>query len=146
MADSTREFSQEYWRPAPTPGNQFPVHGFQAHGNEEFCTICGTPYTAGARFCHLCGICREDDLHVKTRSPIIDWLDIDKIRQHAGLSTTSLVLVLAAAVFLLATVLIGLVYSTSTVAEWQAVQIWRVEWLLATVVALLAAMLFKTKT
>jgi hypothetical protein len=39
----------------------------------------------------------------------------------------------------------GLIYSTSTLAEWQAVQTWRIEWLLATGVALLAAMLFKSK-
>jgi formate/nitrite transporter FocA (FNT family) len=46
---------------------------------------------------------------------------------------------------MLATVLTGLIYNTSTIAEWQAVQTWRVEWLLATIGALLAALLFKAK-
>ena len=73
----------------------------------------------------------------------MDWLDLDHIRELTGLSTIPLVLVLAAAVFMLASVMTGLVYNTSTIAEWQAVQTWKVEWLLATVVALLAAMLFK---
>ena len=75
----------------------------------------------------------------------MDWFDLDVIRTQSGLSTVSLVFVLAAAIFLLATVMTGLIYNTSTLAEWQAVQTWRVEWLLATVVALLAAILFKSK-
>jgi hypothetical protein len=146
MAEVSKGLSQEYWRPAPTPGNQFKMHGFQVQGNEGFCTICGTSYAPGALFCHLCGLSREDDLRVKERNPIMDWLDLEHIREQSGLSTLSLVLVLAAAVFMLATVMTGLVYTTSTVAEWQAVQTWRIEWLLATVAALMAAMLFKSKS
>jgi hypothetical protein len=146
MAEFTKELSQEYWRPAPTVGNQFQSHGFQTQGNEAFCAICGTPYAAGARFCHLCGLGREDDLRAARRNPIMDWFDLDTIRTQFGISTTSLVCVLAAAVFMLATVMTGLIYNTSTLAEWQAVQTWRIEWLLATVVALLAAMLFKSKS
>ncbi len=75
----------------------------------------------------------------------MDWFDLDVIRTQSGLSTVSLIFVLAATIFLLATVMTGLIYNTSTLAEWQAVQTWRVEWLLATVVALLAAILFKSK-
>jgi hypothetical protein len=37
----------------------------------------------------------------------------------------------------------GLVYNTTSLAEWQAVQTWRIEWLLASVAALLGALLFK---
>jgi hypothetical protein len=146
MADFTKELSQEYWRPAPTPGNQFQPQGFQTHSHEAFCTGCGTQYPAGARFCHVCGLGREEDLHAQKRIPIVDWLSFDWLREQLGLSTISLVLVLAATVFMLATVMTGLVYNTSAIAEWQAVQTWRIEWLLATVVALLAAILFKEKS
>lgn len=146
MADFTKELSQEYWRPAPTPGNQFQPQGFQTHSTEAFCTGCGTQYAVGARFCHVCALGREDDLHLVKRTAIVDWLDFDRIREKSGLSSISLVLVLAAAVFMLATVMTGLVYNTATIAEWQAVQTWRIEWLLATVAALLAAMLFKDKS
>jgi hypothetical protein len=146
MADFTRELSQEYWRPATTPGNDFQKHGFQTQGTEPFCSVCGTQYAAGARFCHVCGLGREDDLHVQKRAPLMDWLDLSRIREQTGLSTLSLVLVIAAAVCLLATVMTGLVYNTATIAEWQAVQTWRVEWLLATIALLLAAMLFRTKS
>src|SRR5471032_993961 len=87
MAEVSKGLSQEYWRPAPTPGNQFKMHGFQVQGNEGFCTICGTSYAPGALFCHLCGLSREDDLRVKERNPIMDWLDLEHIREQSGLST-----------------------------------------------------------
>ncbi|HVJ04345.1 MAG TPA: hypothetical protein VM578_01595 [Candidatus Saccharimonadales bacterium] len=145
MADLSKEMSQEYWRPAPTPGKQFQSHGFKTQGNEAFCATCGTKYAAGARYCHVCGLGREDDLHAEKHSPLMDWLDFGRIQKESGLSSVSLVLVLAAAIFMLATMMTGLVYNTTTLADWQAVQTWRIEWLLATVVALLGAMLFKSK-
>jgi len=143
MADIKRESSQEYWRPAPSVGNPFPAPGPQMRGNEASCPLCATPYSVGARFCHACGLSREG-IHEK-QHPVKRWLDLDVLRTQFGFSTASLVLVLAALIFTLATLMIGMVYNTSTAADWQAVQTWRIEWLLATVAALLGAMLFKTK-
>jgi hypothetical protein len=142
MPDITRGPLQEYWRPAPSVGNTFQTRGPQTR-NEAFCPICGTPYAIGARFCHTCGLSREGAL--EKRNPVKDWFDLDTLRTQLGISTASLIFVLAATIFILATVMTGLVYNTSTIAEWQAVQTWRIEWLLATVAALLLAMLFKTK-
>ncbi len=141
MADITRGPSHEYWRPAPSADSSFRAGPIPA--NEKYCAICGTPYAIAAHFCHSCGVSREDAL--QKRNPLKDWLDWDAARARLGLSTTSLVCVLAAAIFAVASVMTGLVYNTSTIAEWQAVQTWRIEWLLATVAALLAAMLFKHK-
>jgi len=143
MAEFTRELKEEYWRPAPAPGSPFQSQGFPPQTSAEFCTICGTRFPAGARFCHLCGLTREAELHEEKQGVLTDWLDMSGIRKRTGLSTISLTLVLMAGLFMLATVLTGLVYDTATIAEWQAVQVWRIEWLLATVAALLAAMLFK---
>lgn len=140
MADMKRESSEEYWRPAPSASNVFPTHSAQA--DEASCVLCGTPYATGARFCHFCGLSREGTQ--EKRNPVKNSLDLSAMRTRLGLSTTSLVFVLAAAIFAIATVMVGLVYNTATLAEWQAVQTWRIEWLLATVAALLAAMLFKT--
>jgi hypothetical protein len=146
MPDFAKELSQEYWRPATIAGNQFQTHGFPMRGSEAFCSLCGTPYAVGARFCHLCGAGREEDLHASPkRNPVMDRFDLDAIRTQFGLSTISLTFVAAAAIFLLAALMIGLIYNTSTLADWQAVQTWRIEWLLATAVALLFAILFKNK-
>jgi len=143
MADISRELSQEYWRQAPTPGKDFQTPGFNSQGSQAFCTVCGTPYAAGALFCHLCGLGREKDLRAEKPGLNLEWLDFDRIREQTGLSTVPLVLVLLATLFMLATVMTGLIYDTSTIAEWQAVQTWKVEWLLAAIATLLGAMLFK---
>ena len=37
----------------------------------------------------------------------------------------------------------GLVYTAATVLDWQAVQIWRIEWLLAAIAAFLAGILLR---
>jgi hypothetical protein len=137
MADITRGPSQEYWRQAPS-ANPFQMRDAQTAS----CAICGTPYASGAHFCHTCGLGR--DAVVTKRNVLKDWLDLDAIRIRLGLSTPAMVFVLMATIFALATVMTGLVYDTSTLAQWQAVQIWRIEWLLATIAALFAALLFKT--
>jgi hypothetical protein len=39
----------------------------------------------------------------------------------------------------------GVVYREDTLVDWQAVQTWRIEWLLGAVVALLAGILLRDK-
>jgi len=143
MAEFLREHSQEYWRQAPTPQNDLKTGVPQSVGNRILCASCGNPYATGARFCHCCGSGRESDLRVEKRRLRLDWLDFDRARELTGLSTIPLALALCAGLFMLASVMTGLIYDTSTIAEWQAVQTWKAEWLLATVAALLAALLFK---
>lgn len=143
MAEYTRQTVEEYWRPAPVAGGSFERRGLQATASTATCTICGTPYLAGARFCHLCGLSREPVLHKMKWSLLGDWMDLEGIRERTGLSAISLVLAGVAVICLMATVMTGLVYNTTSLAEWQAVQTWRIEWLLASVAALLGALLFK---
>jgi hypothetical protein len=142
MADMKRESAEEYWRPAPNAASAFPTQ-LRAREEEAFCAFCGTPYAIAARYCHFCGLSRESAQ--EKRNPIKHWLDVAAIQSRFGLPMLSLILMLAALLFAVATVMVGLLYDTATLAEWQAVQTWRIEWLLATLVALLAAVLFKTK-
>ena len=154
MAEISRELSQEFWRPAPNISSQLQAQGFPT--TNAFCANCGTPYPEGARYCHLCGANREEDLHAPHQhkgSPLLvwmkldwlhlDWLNLEQLRAQSGLSTLSLTLALAAGIFLAAALMTGLLYRTATLAEWQAVQVWRIEWLLASVVMLLGALLFR---
>jgi hypothetical protein len=141
MAEFSREKSQEYWRPVSASGS--PLQKLGGPQSAEFCTICGTQFSPGGRFCNQCGLNRYADLHAKKRSPLLEWIDMDGIHERTGLSTISMVLVILAGFFALATVMTGMVYNTATIAEWQAVQTWRIEWLLAMLASLLAAILFK---
>ncbi len=140
MADTAREISQEYWRPAQQPmRSDFTV----AQGAESYCALCGTQFAPGARFCHVCGGGREPEYHHSAATRIAEALDFTNIRQRLGLSATSLVFVVVAAACVLAAILTGVVYGANTFAEWQAVQTWRIQWMIAAIVALVAAILFK---
>jgi len=140
MSDPAREISQEYWRPAqPANRAEHPVTSAV-----PFCPICGTQYTAGARFCHVCGENREAEFHhAGTANRIMQALDFTRIRQKLGVSATALVLTALAAGCVLGALLTGVIYSASTIAEFQAVQSWRMEWLLTAIAALIAAILYR---
>jgi hypothetical protein len=140
MSESAREISQEYWRPAQQPSRaEYPVASVT-----PYCNMCGTQYAPGARFCHVCGENREPEFQAGSAQKIAQALDFANIRQTLGLSTVSLVLVALAIGCVLGALMTGVIYSANTVAEFQAVQSWRMEWMLAAIVALVAAILFKS--
>ena len=43
----------------------------------------------------------------------------------------------------MAAIAVGLIYTAETLVDWQAVQVWRIEWMLASLIGLLAALLLK---
>jgi hypothetical protein len=139
MSESAREISQEYWRPAQQQNRP----EYQVASVIPYCNMCGTQYATGARFCHVCGENREPEFQATGSNRIVQALDFTNIRQKLGLSATSLVLVALAAGCVLGALFTGLIYGASTLVEWQAVQTWRIEWMLAAVVALVAAILFR---
>jgi len=70
-------------------------------------------------------------------------LEFQSIQEWLRLSTASLVAFLIGLGCLLAAVLVGLVYSVQSIADFQAIQLWRIEWLLAAVAAFVAGILLK---
>jgi hypothetical protein len=73
----------------------------------------------------------------------IRGLEFHNIKARLGLSTAPLVAFLIGIGCVLMAILTGLVLTVATVADWQSVQAWRVEWLLASVAAFLAGILLK---
>jgi membrane protein DedA with SNARE-associated domain len=60
-----------------------------------------------------------------------------------NLSVASAVLFAIAAFCAVAAIAVGLIYTAETLVDWQAVQVWRIEWMLASLIGLLAALLLK---
>ncbi len=129
----------EFWRPPTEVARaQTPAEG----GLVQVCDRCGTEFLMGSRFCHVCGMERDPKLQ-RPRFEIAKWLDIHRLQQALGLSLGSLICFIIGIICALAALGTGLVFTANTVLDWQAVQIWRVEWLLAAVAALLAGILLK---
>jgi len=64
-------------------------------------------------------------------------------RQQLGLSTGALVAFLIGIVCVLSAVLMGLIFTVQTTLDWQALQLWRMEWLLGALVSFVAGILLK---
>src|ERR1700751_2795308 len=109
----------------------------------ESCLRCGSEFVSGSSFCHVCGSKRQGPVAARR----IEWagfLDVRGMRERLGLSVASVVSLCIGVVCALAAIGTGLIYTATTVLDWQAVQLWRIEWLLAAIVAFLAGILLKT--
>jgi hypothetical protein len=73
----------------------------------------------------------------------VQFLDFHVIKDALGLSIGSLVAFTVGILCTIAAIVTGLIYTASTVLDWQAVQVWRIEWLLAGLVAFAAGILLK---
>jgi hypothetical protein len=106
----------------------------------EVCANCGTEFVVGSRFCHVCGGERIAEQHTNRWAEVLDF---ENIRHALRLSTGSLVAFLVGVVCVIAAAAVGFIYSANTLTDWQAVQMWRIEWLLAATVAFVAGILLK---
>jgi hypothetical protein len=136
MEQVAEKLQQEYWRPAVQ-------HGVRASERTrvEVCENCSAEFVLGSRFCHVCGGERQAG-----PAPTRSWaeiLDFDNIRHALGFSTGALIAFIVGVVCVLAAVMTGFIYNANTLVDWQAVQTWRIEWLLAAAVAFIAGILLK---
>jgi hypothetical protein len=102
----------------------------------------------GARFCHACGCARQDSPPIyQNWTRYLEFHTIKQgaldIRQALGLPLPSLVCFLLGMLLLVIAVLVGVVYPIENIADFQAVQLWRMQWLLGGVAVFLAGILLK---
>jgi len=127
----------EFWRP-PLGTRQEAVTGVQT----ESCARCGAEYVAGSRFCHVCGAERAPQAAAR-RLQWARFLNILRLQERLGLPLASVIALSVGILCTLAAIGTGLVYTAATVIDWQAVQTWRIEWLLAAIAAFLAGILLR---
>ncbi len=147
MADAAHNPEHEYWR-APLPSNSVAA---VAQTLEETCPRCGTEFLTGSSFCHACGASRNGQLRPGV-SRFSSWkrffawirhLEFHAIQQRLGLPTASLIAFFVGIGCVAGAIGVGLVFTANTVLDWQAVQLWRIEWLLGAAAAFLAGILLK---
>ncbi len=137
MSEALHNAEQEFWRP---PAQTQPVRT-----QVETCARCGAEFVLGARYCHVCGGEREPLLDY-SGGTFSRWLDFHQIRTALGLSTGALVAFIFGVGCVVAAILTGFLFTASTVLDWQAVQVWRIEWLLGGVAAFLAGLLLNKRS
>jgi hypothetical protein len=142
MPDMVRnaEVRQEFWRP---PADELHARAAQ-FSNVAVCDHCRSEFVMGARFCHVCGTERNPRLQasISRWEKIREYLASMRLSEILGLPTAALITFFLGAICIIAAMAQGL-RSPETVLEWQAVQLWRIQWLLAGIAAFLAGLLLK---
>ncbi len=145
MAEVVQNANSEFWRaPVVSPAEA----AVATPVLPEVCSQCSSEFVVGAGFCHVCGAGRVQSVQAVPTTwsrclEIARQLEFHRIKERIGLPTTALVAFLTGIVCTLAALLVGFIFSANTVLDWQAVQVWRIEWLLGAAVAFLAGILMK---
>lgn len=137
MSDLVRDAQQEFWRP--------PLSRSDASVNADSCRRCGTEFMVGAAFCHICGTNRHRAVSLQNVSwtkylSSIRSLEFSAVRRWFGLPIPALCAFLLGAAFLVFALAVGLIN-----AEFEAIQFWRIQWLIAACAAFLAGILLRNR-
>jgi hypothetical protein len=141
MADAASNYEerQEFWRPAGFPR----LESTLLQNNESACRQCGGDLIAQSQFCHGCGARQRPVLAAYIWPSFRSWRDISSIAAALGQGTASLIALILGCASLTVALLTGFIYTATTLVDWQAVQLWRIEWLLAAIAFFIAGILLK---
>jgi hypothetical protein len=167
MSEAVDQTQQEFWRPPVVEAVGVPAAAGVAAA-EAACSRCGTEFMIGSHFCHACGTHRRDARHLAGVGAFFEqklawfaaakedllrgnirlpwwlrYLHFHEIKRWVGLPTAAFVAFMAGLGCVAGAIGVGLVYKASNLAEFQAVQLWRIEWLLAATAAFVAGILLK---
>jgi hypothetical protein len=136
MAEVADQARQEFWRP--------PLPMSEAVSNPERTSTCrcGTEFIVSSLFCHACGSGRPDGNTTRTLE-IPGLAEISTLADRLGLRTLAIIAFAAGVLCIVGALAVSVFFSARTVLDWQAIQLWRVEWLLAAIAAFAAGCLLK---
>jgi hypothetical protein len=170
MAEVVQDTQQGFWRPPSQPVEDASVQ-LSVPTMAVACPRCGTEFLLGSHFCHACGGRRPEALGAAARADAaaianlweqtvhrvgemvfglpkiqfpawIRYLHFHEIKSRVGLSTGSLIAFVIGLACVAGALLVGLL-TAKTFVDWQAIQFYRAEWLLAATASFVAGILLK---
>ena len=176
MAELAHSTQEEFWRPPIQRLADDATLPESSPSMAEACPRCGREFLLGSRFCHSCGsrrpvlmtsADREDAvalanlwqqgiLRVRQLVSAIPWRKVEapawlrhlhfhEIKSRTGLSTASLIAFVVGLSCVAGALLVGLL-TARTLVDWQAIQFYRAEWLLAATASFVAGILLKKRS
>jgi len=172
MSEIVQETQPEFWRPPSMMATEVLV-AEASPALAESCLRCGTEFLVGSRFCHSCGVHRPEATSNSaipdaarivglwrqsvrwilalfgrfswrkiTLPSWLHYLHFEEIKSWIGLPTASLVAFILGLACVAGALAVGLL-TVKTYVDWQAIQFYRGEWLLAATAAFVAGILLK---
>src|SRR5579871_188628 len=174
MAEVAQGTQQEFWRPPAPLVDDAAIILQSSPTMAETCPRCGREFLSGSHFCHTCGGRRPQAISAATKADaaaiatmweevvhssgllIKSWKEIEfpawlqylhfhEIKSRLGLSTASLISFVIGMGCVAGALLVGLL-TAKTLVDWQAIQFYRAEWLLAATAAFVAGILLKKRS
>jgi ribosomal protein L37E len=142
MSDLVRDVRQEFWRPPQSQPAADPALA-------EACRRCGTEFMVGAAFCHICGMGRHRSTNHSAGSwtrhfEFLKGFEFGLVRSWFGLPLPSLCAFLIGSAFVIMALAQGL-RSVQDFSDFEAIQLWRIQWMMAACAAFLAGILLKNR-
>ena len=106
------------------------------------CHRCGTEFIVSSLYCHACGATRPG-LNAAHTLEIPGFVELASLGERLGLTTPAVVAFLVGVLCVLGALAVSVFFSVRTALDWQAIQLWRIEWLLAAIASFLAGFLLK---
>jgi hypothetical protein len=136
MAEAADQAQHEFWRP-PAAASQAVV----VPERSSTCR-CGTEFIVSSLYCHACGASRPDLNSARTLE-IPGLAEIASLAERLDLTTPAVVAFLLGIFCVVGALAVSVFFSARTVLDWQAIQLWRIEWLLAAIASFVAGCLLK---
>src|SRR5450755_1510372 len=136
MAEAADQAQHEFWRP---PSSAAPAMALPERSST---CRCGTEFIVSSLYCHACGASRPDLNSARTLE-IPGLAEIASLAERLDLTTPAVVAFLLGIFCVVGALAVSVFFSARTVLDWQAIQLWRIEWLLAAVAAFIAGCLLK---
>jgi hypothetical protein len=138
MAEAVDQAHHEFWRP-PTLASV----AVASPERSETCR-CGTEFIVSSLYCHACGACRPDlGVGVARSLEVPGLAELTSLGERLGLNPPAIVAFLLGILCVVGALAVSVFFSARTVLDWQAIQLWRIEWLLGAVAAFIAGCLLK---
>lgn len=142
MSEVAHGTQHEFWRPPMNQSASNPAL-------PEVCRRCGTEFMVGAAFCHICGMGRhaesKDRAGMWTRySGFLRVFEFSRIKAWFGLPMPALCAFLIGCAFVVVALIQGF-GKVQDFTDFEAIQLWRIQWLMAACAAFLAGILLKSR-
>jgi hypothetical protein len=139
MGDAIDHIQHEFWRPPVQAASDAGTN----HELSETCPRCATEFIVGSRYCHSCGRLRPG-INVESAIAHVPGLaELTAFGERLGLTTAAFIAFLVGVFCLLGAVTVGIIFGAKSLLDWQAIQLWRIEWLLGAIAAFVAGVLLR---
>jgi hypothetical protein len=135
MAEAADQVQHDFWR-APMPATA------TASSERSATCRCGTEFIVSSLYCHSCGASRPE-LNTARTFELPGLAEIASLGRWLGLTMPAVIAFLVGILCVMGALTVSLFFSVRTLLDWQAIQMWRMEWLLAAVAAFAAGCLLK---